>query len=129
MGREVDVSPKSILTGKEAVKTNKLLQEIGVATKIAEGEPARQKLKKKTRKKRKKRTKNNGPSFSANDGAFEAATVEVNNSTANLVLLFLITIPTFFDTLQRRSGGGLRQRERSVHHLYCLGAPHLALQV
>ena len=83
MGREVDVSPKSILTGKEAVKTNKLLQEIGVATKIAEGEPARQKLKKKPRK---KRTKNNGPSFSANDGAFEAATVEVNNSTANLVL-------------------------------------------
>jgi len=41
IGTRVDVSVKSILMGKEPEKTNRFLQAIGGATKIAEGEPER----------------------------------------------------------------------------------------
>jgi len=41
VGSRLEVSVKSILTGREPEKTNKLLQAIGRATKIAEGEPGR----------------------------------------------------------------------------------------
>ena len=42
VGQRVDVHVKSILAGKEPEKTNRLLQAVGKATKIAEGEPERQ---------------------------------------------------------------------------------------
>jgi len=41
VGQRVDVHVKSILAGKEPEKTNRLLQAVGKATKIAEGEPER----------------------------------------------------------------------------------------
>jgi len=40
-GRKVDVNTRSILSGKEPEKTNVLLQVLGKAIKISEGEPVR----------------------------------------------------------------------------------------